>query len=145
MKTVLKTHLLIINIMDRKYETLAGVSNRPFSAKKKNSRFVSLRTNRQNIRAVQRWRQLPVFVVLSVTSSTGKRQRLVYALQVFLPMTISINKGVNDHRQKTGNKSGEQTSPFLFPDPTFGSAKAKDGGNCLPLRVNPDVLPTCFG
>jgi hypothetical protein len=38
-------------------------------------------------------------------------------------MTISINKGINDHRQKTGNKSGEQTSPFLFPSQTFGSAK----------------------
>jgi hypothetical protein len=69
----------------------------------------------------------------------------VYTLQVFLPMTISIKKGVDDHRQKTGNKSGEQTSPFLFPNLTFGSAKAKDSGNCLPLPINPDVLPTCFG
>jgi hypothetical protein len=32
---------------------------------------------------------------------------------VFLPMTISINKGINDHRQKTGNKSGEQTDVRL--------------------------------
>jgi hypothetical protein len=79
---------LIIHIVDRKYETLAGVSNRPFSAKKKNGRCVSLRTNRQNIQDAQRWRQLPVFAVLSITRSTGKRQGLVYALQVFLPDNI---------------------------------------------------------
>jgi hypothetical protein len=81
--------------VDRKYETLAGVSNRPFSAKKKNGRFVSLRTDRQNIRVVQGGRQLPVFVVLRVTRSTGKRKGLVHALQMFLPMTISTNKNVD--------------------------------------------------
>jgi hypothetical protein len=32
----------------------------------------------------------------------------------FVLITIPINKGVDDHRQKTGNKSGEQTSPFFF-------------------------------
>jgi hypothetical protein len=35
------TRLLIVRIVDRNYETLAGVSNRPFSAKKKNGSFVS--------------------------------------------------------------------------------------------------------
>jgi hypothetical protein len=79
---------LIIHIVNRNYETLAGVSNRPFSAKKRNGRFVSLRSNRQNILVVRGWRQWPVFVSLHVTRSTGKRQGLVYALQVSLPMTI---------------------------------------------------------
>jgi hypothetical protein len=38
-----RSRLLIIHIVDRKCETLAGVSNCPFSIKKKNSRFVTLR------------------------------------------------------------------------------------------------------
>jgi hypothetical protein len=83
--------LLIIHIVDRKYETLADVSNRPFSTKEKNGCFVSLRSDRQNIRAVRGWRQLPVFVSRRITRSTEKSQGWVYALQLFLPMTISIN------------------------------------------------------
>jgi hypothetical protein len=39
----------------------------------------------------------------------------------------------------------ENKQVLLFSPPTFSSAKAKDGGYCLPLRINPDVLPTCFG
>jgi hypothetical protein len=71
-------------------------------------------SDRQNIWVIQGWRQLPVFVSLRVTRSTGKRQGVVHALQVFLPITISINKGVDNDRQQTGNKSGEQTSSFFF-------------------------------
>jgi hypothetical protein len=100
--------LLIIYILDRNKETLAGVSNRPFPAKKKNGHFVSLRSDRQNIWAVQGWRQLPVFVSLRATCSTGKRQGLVHALQVFLPLTISINKGVDDHIDKEMNSFPEK-------------------------------------
>jgi hypothetical protein len=100
--------------VDRKYETLSGVSNRPFSTKKKNGRCVSLRTDRQNIQDAQGWRQLPVFVVLSVTRFTGKRQGLVHALQVFLPMTISINKGVDDHIDKEQATKAENKQVLFF-------------------------------
>jgi hypothetical protein len=86
-------------------------------------------SDRQNIWAIQGWRQLPVFVSLRVTRSTGKRQGLVHALQVFLPITISINKGVDNDRQQDRQQKRRTNKFFLFPDPTFGSAKAKDGGN----------------
>jgi hypothetical protein len=36
-----------------------------------------------------------------------------------------------DKRQAT---KAENKQVLIFPDQTFGSAKAKNGGNCLPLR-----------
>jgi hypothetical protein len=46
----------------------------------------------------------------------------------------------NPKATKTGDK---QALSFLYP--AFGSAKATHVGNCLLLRIRPDVLPTSFG
>jgi hypothetical protein len=64
-------------------------------------------------------------------------------LQAFLPMTISIKKGGDDHRQKTDHKSGEQTSPY-FSYPNFRFSQSERRRQLSPSSSKPgcfaDVL-----
>jgi hypothetical protein len=60
-------------------------------------------------------------------------------LQAFLLLIISINKGVDYDRQQTGNKSGEQTSPFFFLTQLSVQSKRKTAAT-----VSLFEIPGCF-
>jgi hypothetical protein len=109
------SRLLIIHIVDIETKHLQAFPTALFPQRRQAAALCRFGRTGKTSGGIQGWRQLPVFVVLRVTRSTGKRQGLMHALQVFLPMTISNNKGIDYDRQKTGNKSGEQTRPFFFP------------------------------